>query len=149
MPEEPVPWLLGVARHVLLSLRRAQGRRDALVERIVAGGPVAPEEHVEVLARRELAAAALATLTDAQREVLLLIAWDGLTHQEAAAALGCSASALRVRLHRARRRLRHALGELEGEEQAPASRPSRPGSESAARETHRRTSTSRLIKEPR
>ncbi len=149
MPEEPLPWLLGVARHVLLSLRRAQGRRDALIERIAAGRPAAREEHAEVLARRELAAAALATLTDAQREVLLLIAWDGLTHQEAAAALGCSAPALRVRLHRARRRLRGALSELEGEEQASASRPHRPESEPATRETQQRTSTSRLIKEPR
>ena len=43
-------------------------------------------------------------LLDADRELLTLLAWDGLSQEEAAVALGCSRGALKVRLHRARRR---------------------------------------------
>ncbi len=116
MPEEPLPWLIGVARNVLSSMRRSQGRRDALIERIASGGLPSAEDHADLLARRELVAAALAALSDAQREVLLLIAWEGLSQKEAATVIGCSAAALRVRLHRARRRLHHALAELQADE---------------------------------
>jgi RNA polymerase sigma-70 factor (ECF subfamily) len=52
---------------------------------------------------------ALAALSERDREVLLLIAWDGLAHDEAAAVCGCSRPALRVRLHRARRRFASEL----------------------------------------
>ncbi len=38
------------------------------------------------------------------REVLLLVGWDGLGPDQAAAVLGCSKSAFTARLHRARRR---------------------------------------------
>jgi RNA polymerase sigma-70 factor (ECF subfamily) len=48
---------------------------------------------------------ALARLPEAECEALTLIVWEGLTPQQAAVALGCSAVAVRVRLHRARRRL--------------------------------------------
>ena len=43
------------------------------------------------------------------REVLRLIAWEGLESREAAAVFGCSYGAFRVRLHRARRRLEKQL----------------------------------------
>jgi RNA polymerase sigma-70 factor (ECF subfamily) len=53
--------------------------------------------------------AALAGLSDADRDVLTLVAWHGLTPRQAAQVLGCSAAAYFVRLHRARRRIHHAL----------------------------------------
>ena len=52
---------------------------------------------------------ALARLTAADREVLLLAGWEGLTPAEIAVVLACSPAAARVRLHRARRRLRVLL----------------------------------------
>jgi RNA polymerase sigma-70 factor (ECF subfamily) len=58
--------------------------------------------------------AALASLGQAERELLMLIAWEGLTPAEAAVALGCSANACRIRLHRARRKLEHALDPATG-----------------------------------
>lgn len=53
--------------------------------------------------------AALAELDPADREVILLAGWDGLTAAQAGASLGCSAATFRVRLLRARRRLRARL----------------------------------------
>jgi RNA polymerase sigma-70 factor, ECF subfamily len=111
VPAEPLPWLLGVARRVLSDVRRAEGRRNALIERIAASTIEAREDHSETLISRERAASALDRLTDAQQEALLLVAWDGLTQREAAAALGCSRGALALRVHRARARLRATLSE--------------------------------------
>ena len=54
-------------------------------------------------------AEALAQLPPQDREVLLLAAWEGLTSNEVATVLGIRASAARVRLHRARKRLRATL----------------------------------------
>lgn len=48
---------------------------------------------------------ALRGLAERDREILMLVAWEGLEAEEAAAALGCSRSSFAVRLHRARKRL--------------------------------------------
>lgn len=56
-----------------------------------------------MLATERMAALeALAALPEQQREVLLLVAWDGLTPDEAASALGIRPGTFRVRAHRAR-----------------------------------------------
>ena len=52
-------------------------------------------------------------LREADREVLSLIAWEELSVADAARALGCSAAAFSVRLHRARRRLERLLARSE------------------------------------
>jgi RNA polymerase sigma-70 factor, ECF subfamily len=109
VPAEPLPWLLGVARRVLAQQRRAQCRQNALIERIVETATETSDDHAEALAARELVLAAIGDLTPFQQEALLLIAWDGLSEREAAAALGCSRGALALRLHRARKQLRAAL----------------------------------------
>ncbi|RFU38840.1 sigma-70 family RNA polymerase sigma factor, partial [Actinomadura logoneensis] len=54
-------------------------------------------------------AAALRSLPEADRELLTLVGWEGLGHAELATVLGCSRNAVRVRLHRARRRFARAL----------------------------------------
>src|ERR1700683_2909135 len=54
IPEPALPWLLGVARRVLAEQRRADGRRDALIERITATVCDDGGEHLETLAEREL-----------------------------------------------------------------------------------------------
>src|SRR5579862_621008 len=78
VPQEPLPWLLGVARRVLADLRRGQGRQDALIERIGATLTQPAGDHAEALAERSRLLAALRGLSEPQREVLLLVAWDGL-----------------------------------------------------------------------
>jgi RNA polymerase sigma-70 factor (ECF subfamily) len=112
VPHEPLPWLLGVARKVLADLRRGQGRQDALVSRIATTIVETGPDPSEALAERERTLTALAGLSELQREVLLLIAWDGLSQREVAAALGCTRGAVALRLHRARTSLRKALNEV-------------------------------------
>ncbi|MDT3439775.1 sigma-70 region 4 domain-containing protein [Pseudofrankia sp. BMG5.37] len=55
--------------------------------------------------------AAVGQLSETDRAVLTLSAWDGLTTDEIAGALQLTPSAVRQRLHRARRRLREALAD--------------------------------------
>jgi RNA polymerase sigma-70 factor, ECF subfamily len=118
VPREPLPWLLGVARKVLADLRRGQGRQDALVSRIATTIAETVPDHSEALAERERTLAALAGLSEAQREVLLLVAWDGLSQREVAAALGCTRGAVALRLHRARASLRKTLHEATAKDTA-------------------------------
>jgi RNA polymerase sigma-70 factor (ECF subfamily) len=102
-PLELLPWLYGIARGVLANERRAANRRDALAARMAANavGPCIEEERgvLEALGR----------LREQDREILLLIAWEGLSTRQAATALDCSPTAAAVRLHRARRRLARLL----------------------------------------
>ena len=104
VPEPALPWLFGVARRTLANSRRSSRRRDILAERLridLGDVPVVPVERGLL--------DALQTLSVGDRELLLLTAWEGLSTGEAAAALGCSAVACRIRLHRARKRLAAAL----------------------------------------
>ncbi|HTU78929.1 MAG TPA: RNA polymerase sigma factor [Solirubrobacteraceae bacterium] len=106
-PSEPLPWLYGIARGVLANERRSARRRGALVGRIAAEPAPALASATSVEAREVLAA--VARLSSRDSEALLLTAWEGLSTREAAIVLGCSAPALAVRLHRARRRLAREL----------------------------------------
>jgi RNA polymerase sigma factor (sigma-70 family) len=102
LPAEELPWLLGVARHVLANHARSQRRRDALAQVAIA---VAREVHTDAVDLDHDLLHAIAALGPDDREALLLIGWDGLRPAEAARVVGCSATAFRVRLLRARRRL--------------------------------------------
>ena len=105
VPPFPLPWLLGVARGTAANLRRSRTRRQALRAR-AADDARSGSAHDPDL---EPVMAALETLPPADRELLTLLAWDGLTRGEAAESLGCSRGALAVRLHRARKRLTAAM----------------------------------------
>jgi RNA polymerase sigma-70 factor (ECF subfamily) len=112
---EPLPWLLGIARRAAANQLRGGVRRDALHERLRSeqrsSGEPAPlgDDDPQV-------AAALATLSERDREALTLVAWDGLEHRVAASVMGCSTGAFTVRVHRARRKLERALA---GERRKP------------------------------
>lgn len=100
----PLPWLLGVARNVVLHDRRAAARRLRLTARVAAE----PAATVEAGDAPPLDGA-LAGLSVEDRDLLGLVYWDGLSPAEAASVLGCTPATLRVRLHRARRRLADLL----------------------------------------
>ena len=68
--------------------------------------------------------AALARLGEADREALLLVAWEGLSRPDAASALGISRAALAARLLRARARLKRQM-EQQDEATDPAGDPAR------------------------
>ncbi|MFI2104835.1 RNA polymerase sigma factor [Isoptericola sp. NPDC019693] len=112
VPREIRPWLFGVARNVLAQDRRAHGRRHQLALRIGAERDV-PQDAIAHATTRVDMHVAWTRLSEADREVLALVAWDGLTGREAAQVLGCTRAAFSVRLSRARRRLRHLLADVD------------------------------------
>jgi RNA polymerase sigma-70 factor, ECF subfamily len=107
--EELRPWLFGVARRVIANQRRGERRRSALGERLAANVDHAAFEALHADETTSELARAFATLSESDRELLSLAAWEGLTREELAVALGTSRAVIRLRLHRARKRLRDAL----------------------------------------
>ena len=115
VPEDPLPWLYGVARRVLANARRSADRSLALERRLAtaAAVPAGPGDPGESVGEAEIARAALAGLSERDRETLMLVAWEGLSSARAASAAGCTRAAFAVRLHRARARLAAQLASLE------------------------------------
>lgn len=110
--EEPLPWLLGVARNVWRGQQRSSGRRQALADRVNAlsraDGLIGRDVADEIVEGSEIRLA-LATLSECDREALTLVAWLDLASKDAAKVVGCAPATFLVRLHRARRRLERAL----------------------------------------
>jgi RNA polymerase sigma factor (sigma-70 family) len=111
IPDGPLPWLYAIAANVIADQYRSTRRRHDLGLRLAhearADGP--GSDPAESLALRDAFATAFEQLEEHEREVLRLVAWDGLDVREAAQVLGCSQGAFRVRLHRARRKLARRL----------------------------------------
>ena len=104
------PWLYGIANNVLRNARRSTRRYRTALGRIPEPQP-APD-HADELMRRageqeELAAAraALRALRPAEREVVALCVWSGLSYADAAEALDVPVGTIRSRLSRAKARL--------------------------------------------
>jgi RNA polymerase sigma factor (sigma-70 family) len=103
-----LPWLYGIAANVLRDhLRRTARTAPALADLGMDWDAVAAR--LDAQAQRAQLRAALSALTAVERDLLLLVAWDGLTPAQAAEALGISKVAARSRLHRARQRAVQAL----------------------------------------
>ena len=102
------PWVYGVARRTMANQRRGERRRTALAQRLAADLELAAT-HAEPVEPDASVARAFADLRGADRELLSLVAWEGLSHEELAVALGISRPVVRLRLHRARRRFADAL----------------------------------------
>lgn len=111
IPDPALPWLYAIAGNVIANQSRSARRRHKLDKRLAQEtGAVAPgSDPTESLDRRDAFSAAFAHLDEPEREVLRLIAWDGLDTRDAARVFGCSPGAFRVRLHRARRKLAKQL----------------------------------------
>jgi RNA polymerase sigma factor (sigma-70 family) len=101
-----LPWLYGIAGNVI---RTALRRRDGHATTDPGFDWDAVDARLDATARRDELRRALESLTDAERELLLLVAWEGLTPAEAGEVLGLTAVAARSRLHRARARAQEAL----------------------------------------
>jgi RNA polymerase sigma-70 factor (ECF subfamily) len=129
--DDPLPWLLAVAANVRRNRARSARRAGALANRLPRDGVVSapPEPFIAAPAVR----AALGALSSADRELLMLVAWDGLSPAQVAVATDLKPSTVRIRLHRARRRFarhfaaavdhmkpRAASGQYDIERKAPA-----------------------------
>jgi RNA polymerase sigma-70 factor, ECF subfamily len=111
LPEDdPRPWLIATARYLILAERRRGGPVAVDIDEIERSGREVRPLRLDLDPGLE---GALLGLSEKDREALLLVAWEDLTPSLAAASLGISAAAFRVRLHRARRRLISALQEPE------------------------------------
>jgi len=107
-------WLFGIARNLYLShLRNHEQHHAPLDEAVHVSTHDNPFTHVIQTERQRQVVAALQALSESDRSILLLYAREGLSYQEIAHLLGLSLSAVKVRLHRARRRLSQALERLE------------------------------------
>jgi RNA polymerase sigma factor (sigma-70 family) len=112
------PWLYGIASNLIARHHRAEVRQYRALAR-TATGEVAESHADRVVTRLDAEAhrgplmAALAKISDNDRDVLLLVAWAELTSEEAGEALGIPAGTARSRLHRARKKLRAAMGRTE------------------------------------
>jgi RNA polymerase sigma factor (sigma-70 family) len=109
------PWLYGIAANLISKHRRAEVRMLRAYARTGAD-PVADghadriDDRVTAAAVRQDLAAALASLSAGDRDVLLLVAWADLSYEETATALQIPLGTVRSRLNRARRKVREALG---------------------------------------
>ena len=114
-PPEDRLWLYGVARRVMSQHSRSTMRRRRLAIRI---------RHDAVLPRADEAppdaamssrvSGLLEHLRPKDREVVKLIAWDGLSNAEVASVLGCTPNAVAIRWHRSLKHLRSRLGISDG-----------------------------------
>ena len=111
LPPQPLAWLYRTAHFMVANQRRALSRRSRLDERarLRAGGDISGD-HSELIATDMELAAAFRSLSEADREVLRLAAWEGLTVAAIGTVMGCSAVAAKARLYRARQRLSRKLG---------------------------------------
>ncbi len=111
----PKAWLYGIARTLVANDRRQRGRERAREERFRGSALLAVEDAARIDARIDAAAqsrrlyAAMDRLSQDERAVMELVAIDDLKVAEAAAAVGVRPVTARVRLHRARRKLRAEL----------------------------------------
>jgi RNA polymerase sigma-70 factor (ECF subfamily) len=106
-----LPWLLGVANHVIADHRRAEQRRLKALQRLAATAP-------ELIEREDRALSAelvgeLRRLSGEDRDALLLVVWGELSYEEAAVALRVPIGTVSSRIARARRALAAAVDPLE------------------------------------
>lgn|ERR1700688_1482667 len=112
-----LPWLLGVANNVVRNATRSRRRHRAALERFPRPSNATPVED-EALERADTertmreALAVMATLSEGERDVLVLVLWSELSYAEAAKALGLPIGTVRSRLSRARTKLQTSMSHL-------------------------------------
>lgn len=117
-PERFGSWLYGIALNLARMRIRARPSRVSVLDGRFAAESAdpTPDQALEAAELLALVRASLEVLPPAQRDVVLLHYYEGLTCQEIAAVVGRSTGAVRVRLHRARGRLRAQLSTVRPKE---------------------------------
>lgn len=110
------PWLFGIASNILRSHARSEARRLRAYAR-TGVDPHGDIDETAAAARVDAGqlgptlARALAKLSAADRDVLLMFAWAEMSYDEISAALDIPVGTVRSRLNRARRVMRDSLEE--------------------------------------
>lgn len=124
-----LPWLYGIAANVLRQSRRGEQRRLRLTDKLASEATARSTEDGTADSRtRERVAAVvdlLADLPEAEREAVLLVAWEGLAYDEIAAAQDVPVGTVRSRLNRARKRIRERIDDDGQEDDEPIRRAAR------------------------
>ncbi len=82
IPPDPLPWLLAAARNVIREADRAEARRRTLVaevQRWLLAAETSGDDVAEGVVSRAQLLAAFTGLSEADQDLLLLVAWHGLT----------------------------------------------------------------------
>jgi RNA polymerase sigma-70 factor, ECF subfamily len=132
LPPDPLPWLYRAAALEIAAQSRKDRQRRRLAQRVRGTADPSEADHADRVATADRWRVAFMKLGEGDREVLRLAAWEQLTPREGATVLGCSPTAYKVRLHRARRRLEGLIDEP-STSRAPNGQPPR---EDAARRGH-------------
>lgn len=103
-----LPWLYSVARRVLANYRRRP--QEVLVADLGTLDSIDEDDPADIVTGDAVLAEAWKGLSPRDREVLRLVAWEGLTGAQLAAALGISEGGAAAALSRARARFEEALG---------------------------------------
>jgi len=103
--DEATLWLYGVARRTLANHRRKEARRSAVLEMLAREYQEAVWfDSSPIVGAESTLAEAWTALRPKDRDLLGLVAWEALTTAQIAAVIGCSKTAAKVRIHRARKR---------------------------------------------
>lgn len=105
-------WLYAVARRVLANYRRRP--QQMLVADLGALDAIDDADPAEIVTDNALLAEAWRTLAPRDREVLRLVAWEGLSGADLATALGISEGGAAAALSRARSRFDQSLSSVQG-----------------------------------
>jgi RNA polymerase sigma-70 factor (ECF subfamily) len=104
-PRTDIAWMFTVARNLIGNAYRSRDRLLALQTKLRASAELGSGAEPEDLVVHD----ALAALRDSERDILQMVYWDELSTAEIAGVLGCSKSAAKIRLHRARAAFRKQM----------------------------------------
>ena len=119
--DEPsaLPWLYGIATNQVRAHARSEQRRLEVLGQLAGQAALATtgddgvDDALVAAATVQHLAGAFARLSGEGRDVLVLVGVEGLSYEQAAAALGVRLGTVRSRLSRARQELRRSLAEAE------------------------------------
>jgi RNA polymerase sigma-70 factor (ECF subfamily) len=110
----PRPWLATVMRNVARMRFRSSARREARESEIIADAPPTPAELTARMELQRRLASAVLALDEAQRSIVVLVFYEGMTPADAARRLDIPATTLRSRLRVALETMRKHLDAEEG-----------------------------------
>ena len=106
------PWLYGIARNVTRNSARSARRQQAFRETLRGLAQQKPYDSDAVDEQAEVMRSALYGLSEDDREILMLVTWEGLSYADIGRVLDISANAVAIRVHRARKRLAAQVAEF-------------------------------------